>query len=69
MIQFVIKKNNDYYQPYYWEIKSSNGEILAHSEMYASRAGCINSINAVKEGAASAEVKDTTITNSSASFF
>ena len=69
MIQFVIKKNNDYYQPYYWEIKSSNGEILAHSEMYASKAGCINAINAVKEGAASAEVKDTTITNSSASFF
>lgn len=69
MVYFVIKKNNDYYQHYYWEIKSSNGEILAHSEMYASKAGCINAINAVKEGAASAEIKDLTRPSPSTHFF
>lgn len=57
----ILKNYNSYYQPYYWRIKSANGEILAHSEMYSSKESCKKAISTIKTNAATSEVVDLAI--------
>ena len=46
---FVINKNPNYEQPYWWVIKSSgNNATLATSEMYAHKADCMKAIKLIK---------------------
>jgi uncharacterized protein YegP (UPF0339 family) len=44
----------------YWRFKSANGEIVAVSEAYETKQGCLNGINSVKRDAASAAIHDMT---------
>ncbi len=60
-MKFEIRKSNNPDQPYYWRIVADkNGETLAHSETYVSKADCHNAIAIVAAGAATAEVDDLT---------
>lgn len=45
---------------FYWRIVASNGQVLATSETYVSKAGCTNAIRTVKAGAATAPIVDLT---------
>jgi uncharacterized protein len=45
---------------FYWRIVAGNGQVLATSETYVSKAGCTNAISTVKAGAASALTLDLT---------
>lgn len=58
--KFEIKKSTN--NKYYFNLRSkSNGEIIATSEMYASKQNCKNGIEAVKRDAPNAEIDDTTL--------
>lgn len=41
---------------YRFKLKAANGEIIATSEGYASKAGCVNGIESVKKNAPIAKV-------------
>lgn len=41
-------------------LKAPNGEVIATSEGYNNKAGCMNGIESVKKNAPAAEVKDLT---------
>ena len=41
---------------YRFNLKAANGEIIARSEGYSSKAGCVNGINSVKKNAPIAEI-------------
>ncbi len=41
---------------YRFNLKAANGEIIARSEGYTSKAGCVNGINSVKKNASIAEI-------------
>ena len=41
---------------YRFNLKAANGEVIARSEGYSSKAGCVNGINSVKKNAAIAEI-------------
>jgi len=56
--RFVISKASN--GQYKWVLKSANGEVIAVSELYVSKAGAQNGINAVKRDAPVAEVVDIT---------
>lgn len=43
---------------YRFRLKARNGEIIAVSEGYTAKAGCVNGIESVKENAADAEVTE-----------
>lgn len=59
MSKFQIKKAGNGWQ-YYFVLKAPNGEVIATSEMYNSKAAAINGANAVKTHAPLASVEDTT---------
>jgi len=40
---------------YRFNLKAANGEIIARSEGYSSKAGCVNGVNSVKKNAPIAE--------------
>lgn len=42
---------------YSWDLKASNGQILAQAEGYTSKAGCMNSIESFKKAVAEASFK------------
>ncbi|MDR0956039.1 MAG: YegP family protein [Candidatus Nomurabacteria bacterium] len=54
---FKIFENHNYSQPFWWVIKSANGQTLATSEMYFNRQDCLNAILSIKRNAAFAPVK------------
>lgn len=62
MVYFeIFKNNNNYFQPYWWVVKSSgNHQTLAVSEMYLSKQSAINAINLVKSSASTAKTYDST---------
>ncbi len=61
MIYFQVNKNTKYTQPYWWVIKSAgNHQVLATSEMYASKQSAFSAINLVKSHAGSAPTYDNT---------
>lgn len=43
---------------YYWRIVAANGQVLAHSETYTTKASCRSAIETVKASAASAPIRD-----------
>ncbi len=43
---------------FFWRIVAHNGQVLAHSETYTTKASCRNAIDTVKARAASAQVVD-----------
>lgn len=59
-MKFEIRDSTSSYQPYYWRIVASNGQILATSETYTTKQGCRDAIDTVQRGAPSAPVVDLT---------
>ncbi|WP_034946125.1 YegP family protein [Erwinia oleae] len=47
-------------QKYYFVLKASNGEVIATSEMYASKQGALNGISSVKNNASTEDIRDNT---------
>lgn len=41
---------------YRFNLKAANGEVIARSEGYSSKAACVNGINSVKKNAPIAEI-------------
>lgn len=41
-----------------FDLKASNGEVIATSEVYTSRSACLNGIESVRKNAPDAEVVD-----------
>ncbi|WP_430907045.1 YegP family protein [Maribacter sp. 2-571] len=57
--KFEIRKSSN--GKFYFNLRSKgNGEVIATSQMYASKQGCENGITAVKRDAAGATVEDLT---------
>ncbi|MBX3195984.1 MAG: YegP family protein [Microbacteriaceae bacterium] len=56
--KFELKKSSN--GKFHFNLKAGNGEIIATSEMYESKASAKNGIDSVKANAASAEVVDLT---------
>lgn len=59
MARFVIKKASNGYQ-YYWNLVAPNGQVIATSEMYNSKAASEGGIQSVKLYASTARVDDET---------
>ncbi|RUT65501.1 DUF1508 domain-containing protein [Morganella morganii] len=59
---YELKKSakKDASQPYYFVLKAGNHEIIATSEMYASKQGALNGIASVQKNGPSEEIKDLT---------
>lgn len=58
---FVIHKNHNQPQSYWWVIKSDgNHATLAHSEMYAKKSDCIHAMTIVAREAGTAVYHDMT---------
>lgn len=58
-VKFQINKSGRSGQ-YWFAIKASNGQTLAHSEQYTSKQGAQNAISVIRSGAAGATVEDLT---------
>jgi uncharacterized protein YegP (UPF0339 family) len=43
---------------YRFRLKAGNGEVIATSEAYESKSGCMNGIESVKKNAPDAEIKE-----------
>ena len=56
--KFELKKTSS--GQYRFNLKAGNGEIIATSESYKSKASALNGIESVKKNAASAKVDDKT---------
>lgn len=56
--KFVLTKSTD--GQFRWNLKASNGEIVATSESYKTRASALKGIESVKKNAAGASVADET---------
>ena len=56
--RFVLKKNTK--GQFHFVLKASNGETIATSETYASKAGAMNGITSVQNNAAGSKVDDQT---------
>ncbi len=54
--KFVIKKDKS--GQFRFNLKAGNGEIIATSEAYTTKAGCKNGIESVKKNAPIADVVD-----------
>ena len=57
MGKFTVKKTNTGIK---FDLKAANGEIIATSEVYKSKASCQNGIKSVQKNAVVAEIEDTT---------
>ena len=57
--KFVIKKATN--GEYYFYLTAKNGEPIATSETYKSKAGCKNGIQSVQTNAPGAPIDDTTV--------
>lgn len=51
----VYKDKADKYR---FRLKAGNGEVIASSEAYESKAGCMNGIEAVKNNAPEAKIEE-----------
>jgi uncharacterized protein len=56
--KYVVKKNAK--GQYHFVLKAGNGETIAQSETYASKAGAMNGIESVRSNASTKEVVDET---------
>ena len=57
MGKFVVKETKTGIK---FDLKASNGEVIATSEVYASESACINGIESVKKNAPIANIEDQT---------
>lgn len=55
--KFVIKKSGD---QYVFDLKAANGEVIATSERYTTKAAAKNGIESVRTNAPKAEIVDQT---------
>ena len=53
MGKFVIKKTNTGVK---FDLKASNGQVIAQSEGYTTYANCVNGVDSVKKNAVDAEI-------------
>ena len=58
MGKFLVKKTNTGIK---FDLKASNGQTIGTSEVFTTKAACLNSIESVKKNAAIAEVENTTV--------
>lgn len=58
MGKFVVSKAKTGYK---FNLKASNGQVIATSEIYDSEAGCKNGIDSVKKNAPIAPIEDQTV--------
>ena len=58
MGKFVVKKTNTGVK---FDLKATNGQVIATSEVYSSDAACKNGIESVKKNAPAAAVEDQTV--------
>ena len=58
MGKYVVKETNTGIK---FDLKAGNGEIIANSEVYSSKAACMNGIESVKKNAPIAAVEDQTV--------
>lgn len=58
MGKFVVKETNTGVK---FDLKAGNGEVIATSEVYSSKAACEKGIESVKKNAAVANVEDQTV--------
>jgi uncharacterized protein YegP (UPF0339 family) len=45
---------------FYWRFKSANGEIVATSEAYVTKQGCLKGIDSIRRDAANSPIQDMT---------
>jgi uncharacterized protein YegP (UPF0339 family) len=45
---------------FYWRFKAANGEVVAVSEVYETKQGCMNGIDCIMSSAVFAAIKDQT---------
>lgn len=57
MGKFHIKKTNTGIK---FDLKAANGEVIATSEVYKSKASCLNGIKSVQKNSVAATIEDTT---------
>ncbi len=60
MGKFVVKQTNTGYK---FDLKASNGETIATSEVYASSKACLNGVESVRTNAPAAKLEDQTADN------
>lgn len=61
MGHYVLKKSTKATaEPFYFVLKASNGQIIAQSEMYSSKAAAHKGIESVQKNASSTDVRDET---------
>ncbi len=58
MGKFVVKETKTGIK---FDLKAGNGEVIATSEVYSSKAACVKGIESVKKNAAVANVEDQTV--------
>ncbi|MBP6121828.1 MULTISPECIES: YegP family protein [Providencia] len=59
---FELKKSTkDVAQPYYFVLKAGNHEIIATSEMYASKQSALKGIASVQKNGTTETIKDLTV--------
>ena len=56
--KFVLKKNNS--GNYHFNLQAGNGQVIATSEVYNSKAAAENGIESVRKNASNAELVDET---------
>jgi hypothetical protein len=56
--QFMLKTAKD--GQFYFNLTAKNGQVIASSEMYKTKAAAMNGINSVMENAPNAEMNDMT---------
>ena len=54
--KFLVKQAKD--GQYYFNLTAKNGQVIASSEMYKTKAACENGIASVKENAPNAEIEE-----------
>ena len=60
MGKFAVKKTKTGIK---FNLKATNGEIIASSEVYNSRSACINGVESVRRNAPAAGIEDQTVEN------
>jgi uncharacterized protein YegP (UPF0339 family) len=61
MGHYVLKKSTKATaEPFYFVLKASNGQVIAQSEMYSSKAAAHKGIESVQKNASSTDVHDET---------
>lgn len=57
MGKYVVKKTNTGFK---FDLKAGNGEIIANSEVYTTKAACLNGVESVRTNAPVANLEDQT---------